>query len=149
MELEEVIGYALRIGVLTSTLLMLAGLVLIVVKPPAPHILEQLSTPHSPINTSSTPRRRSSRESPRSTPGVLHRQQKTLLLPRRHDSQPPLEIFSAHSMYCNAYCMRPSGSARRGVDRTAVFPRDTKPRNLLEGIVKWVILPSLCRNVQR
>ncbi|MCI4447055.1 MAG: DUF1634 domain-containing protein [Pyrobaculum sp.] len=55
MELEEVIGYALRIGVLTSTLLILAGLVLIVVKPPAPHILEQLSTPHSPINTSSIP----------------------------------------------------------------------------------------------
>jgi hypothetical protein len=49
MELKEVIGYALRIGVLTSTLLILAGLVLIVVKPPAPHILEQLSTPHSPI----------------------------------------------------------------------------------------------------
>jgi uncharacterized membrane protein len=55
MELEEVIGYALRIGVLTSTLLILAGLVLIVVKPPAPHILEQLSSPHSPINTSSIP----------------------------------------------------------------------------------------------
>jgi uncharacterized membrane protein len=55
MELEEVIGYALRIGVLTSTLPILTGLVLIVVKPPAPHILEQLSTPHSPINTSSIP----------------------------------------------------------------------------------------------
>jgi uncharacterized membrane protein len=55
MELESVIGYALRIGVLASTLLILAGLVLIVVKPPEPHILEQLSTPHSPINTSSIP----------------------------------------------------------------------------------------------
>jgi uncharacterized membrane protein len=55
MELEEVIGYALRIGVLTSILLILAGLVLIVVNLPAPHILEQLSTPHSRINTSSIP----------------------------------------------------------------------------------------------
>jgi len=55
MELEEVIGYTLRIGVLTSNLLILAGLVLIVVKPPAPRIPERLSTPHPPINTSSIP----------------------------------------------------------------------------------------------
>jgi uncharacterized membrane protein len=36
-------------------LLILAGLVLIVVKPPVPRTPEQLSTPHPPINTSSVP----------------------------------------------------------------------------------------------
>ncbi|MEL9990444.1 MAG: DUF1634 domain-containing protein [Thermoproteus sp.] len=53
MELEDIIGYTLRIGVIISVALILAGLVLLVIKPPAPHILSQLAEPRSLINTSS------------------------------------------------------------------------------------------------
>ncbi|MGC9170650.1 MAG: DUF1634 domain-containing protein [Thermoproteus sp.] len=53
MDLEDVIGYTLRIGVIISVVLIAAGVALLVVKPPAPHILQQLSYPRSLINTSS------------------------------------------------------------------------------------------------
>ncbi|MCU7787579.1 DUF1634 domain-containing protein [Pyrobaculum sp. 3827-6] len=53
MDLEDVIGYTLRIGVIISIVLIATGVVLLVVKPPAPHILQQLSNPRSLINTSS------------------------------------------------------------------------------------------------
>lgn len=52
MELEDVIGYTLRIGVIISALLILLGASLLAVKPPEPHIVAQLSTPHSLINSS-------------------------------------------------------------------------------------------------
>ena len=53
MELEDLIGYTLRIGVLVSVALILAGLVLLVVRPPEPGLIAQLSNPRSLINTSS------------------------------------------------------------------------------------------------
>ena len=53
MELEDIIGYTLRIGVLVSVALILAGLVLLVVRPPKPGLIAQLSNPRSLINTSS------------------------------------------------------------------------------------------------
>jgi uncharacterized membrane protein len=52
MDLEDVIGYTLRIGVIISVALIAAGVVLLVVRPPAPHMLQQLSNPRSLINTS-------------------------------------------------------------------------------------------------
>lgn len=53
MELEDVIGYTLRIGVLVSVALIIAGLVLLVVRPPKPGLISQLANPRSSINTSS------------------------------------------------------------------------------------------------
>jgi len=52
MDLEDVIGYTLRIGVIISVALIAVGVALLVVRPPAPHMLQQLSDPHSLINTS-------------------------------------------------------------------------------------------------
>ncbi|MGC9131643.1 MAG: DUF1634 domain-containing protein [Pyrobaculum sp.] len=49
---EETTSYILKIGVLTSVALIIAGLIFLVVKPPAPHILDKLSTLRSPLNTS-------------------------------------------------------------------------------------------------
>lgn len=55
MELEDVIGWTLRIGVIISIALILLGLALLVVKPSEPHILRLLSSPTSPINSSAIP----------------------------------------------------------------------------------------------
>ncbi len=53
MDLEDVIGYTLRIGVLISVVLIAVGLVLLVLRPPEPGLIAQLANPRSLINTSS------------------------------------------------------------------------------------------------
>ncbi|MFB6490480.1 MAG: DUF1634 domain-containing protein [Thermoproteus sp. AZ2] len=55
MELEDIIGWTLRIGVIISIALILLGLVFLIVKPPEYHIFRLLSSPTSPINSSALP----------------------------------------------------------------------------------------------
>ncbi|CCC82677.1 DUF1634 domain-containing protein [Thermoproteus tenax] len=52
MELEDIIGYTLRIGVLVSIALVIAGLVVLFANPSNSDALSQLSTPHSLLNSS-------------------------------------------------------------------------------------------------